>query len=49
MKAICTGCQRMKNIILKFEAEVNGRRVEERLCRDCLQKRAKAQESPKKK
>lgn len=48
-KQICTGCQKLKKIILSYEAEIeiNGNMTVKkvRLCRDCLVKQA---EKPKK-
>jgi hypothetical protein len=41
MKALCTGCQKIKKIILSFSAEANGKKIEHRLCRECLKKQAK--------
>lgn len=39
---ICTDCERLRLIVLKFKAVVNGRTTEVQLCRGCLRKRYQA-------
>lgn len=43
MRQLCTKCGRMKEIVFRFEAEINGRKVEKRLCRACFLKNTRPQ------